>query len=240
VRLLGERTAALHRCLASDRDDIDFAPEPFNPFLLRSQFQSMRNLCVQSLGMLKLKVKSVPDNLRADVDKVVALQPAILDRLRRVMTLRAAGKRIRVHGDYHLGQVLHTGKDFLIIDFEGEPARSLGERRLKRTPLTDVAGMLRSFDYAAHAALFAQSERGLANAENLRWIAPFLPTTSDAVTILLEANLINKALYEMRYELNNRPAWLPIPVRGLLHLLQPEATDTTPRSKAKPVELAAV
>ena len=265
VRLLGERTGALHRCLASDRDNIDFAPEPFNPFLLRSQFQSMRNLCVQSLGILKLKVKSVPDTLRAEVDKVVALQPAILDRLRRVMTVRGAGKRIRVHGDYHLGQVLHTGKDFLIIDFEGEPARSLGERRLKRTPLTDVAGMLRSFDYAAHAALFAQSERGLANAENLRWIAPwarfwthwvsaiflkayhagakggdFLPTTSDGVTTLLEANLINKALYELRYELNNRPAWLPIPVRGLLHLLHADDSESTPRAKTKTVELAAV
>jgi maltose alpha-D-glucosyltransferase/alpha-amylase len=264
VRLLGERTAALHRCLASDYDDIAFAPEPFNPFLLRSQFQSMRNLCVQSLGLLKLKVKRVPDNLRAEVDKVVALQPAILDRLRRVMALRGAGKRIRVHGDYHLGQVLHTGKDFLVIDFEGEPARSLGERRLKRTALTDVAGMLRSFDYAAHAALFAQSERGLATAENLPWIAPwgrfwtywvsqifleayqagtrgsdFLPTTSEAVTVLLEANLINKALYELRYELNNRPAWLHIPVRGLLQLMQPEEAPA-PRAKAKPPELATV
>ena len=135
--------------------------------------------------------------------------------------------------------------------------------RLKRTPLTDVSGMLRSFDYAAHAALFAQSERGLANAENLRWIAPwarfwthwvsqifltayhagarggdFLPTTGEAVTVLLEANLINKALYELRYELNNRPAWLQIPVRGLLHLMQAEEPEAAARAKAKTAALA--
>ena len=150
-----------------------------------------------------------------------------------------------MHGDYHLGQVLHTGKDFLIIDFEGEPARSLSERRLKRTPLRDVAGMLRSFDYAAHAALFHQLERGAITAETMSRIEPwarfwthwtsviflkaylggarqgeFLPKTSQEMKILLEANLMNKALYELGYELNNRPPWLRIPLQGILQLME--------------------
>jgi maltose alpha-D-glucosyltransferase/alpha-amylase len=141
--------------------------------------------------------------------------------------------------------VLHTGKDFLIIDFEGEPARSLGERRFKRTPLADVAGMLRSFDYAAHTALFKQQEHGVITAETLNWIQPwarfwthwtsliflrsylgrarqgdYLPSTQPEVKILLEANVMNKALYELGYELNNRPAWLRIPLDGILQLME--------------------
>ena len=245
ARLLGQRSAALHRCLASDSDDPIFAPEPFNPFQLRSQFQSMRNLAMQSLGMLKLKLKLVPEQVRPDADKIIACQAEILERLYAVATLRSAGMRIRVHGDYHLGQVLHTGKDFLIIDFEGEPARSIGERRLKRTPLADVAGMLRSFDYAAHAALRTQHERGVVSDGSMSWVSPWadfwahwasqvflkayyadartgdmLPHSSKDLKTLLEANLLSKALYELKYELNNRPAWLPIPIQGILRLLE--------------------
>ena len=245
ARLLGERTAAMHLCLASDKDDRDFAPEPFNPFYQRSLFQSMRNMAVQSLGLLRGKLRMVPDADRAEAEKVAGLQPEILKRLRMVADSRITGMRLRVHGDYHLGQVLHTGKDFLIIDFEGEPARSLSERRFKRTPVTDVAGMLRSFDYAAHAALFRQAERGGITAETMKWIEPwarfwthwtsviflkayldsarqggFLPETNQELKILLEANLMNKALYELGYELNNRPAWLRIPLQGILQLME--------------------
>ena len=244
ARLLGERTAQMHLCLASDKDDKDFAPEPFNPFYQRSLFQSMRNMAVESLGLLKRGLKTVPELVRADAEKVAALQPEILKRLRTVADMRISGMRLRVHGDYHLGQVLHTGKDFLIIDFEGEPARSLSERRLKRTPLRDVAGMLRSFDYAAHAALFQQLERGVITAETMNRIAPwarfwthwtsvvflkaylaaaqpgnFLPKTGSEMKTLFEANLMNKALYELGYELNNRPAWLRIPLQGILQLM---------------------
>ena len=160
--------------------------------------------------------------------------------------MRITGMRLRVHGDYHLGQVLHTGKDFLIIDFEGEPARPLSERRIKRTPIRDVAGMLRSFDYAAHAALFEQHERGAISTETMDRIEPwarfwthwtsvvflkaylgsagqgeFLPKTSKELKTLLEANLMDKALYELGYELNNRPAWLRIPLQGILQLVEP-------------------
>jgi maltose alpha-D-glucosyltransferase/alpha-amylase len=245
ARLLGERTAAMHVCLASDKDDKDFAPEPFNPFYQRSLFQSMRNTAVQSLGLLRSGIKTVSPDIRGDADKVVALQPEILKRLRAVADMRITGMRLRVHGDYHLGQVLHTGKDFLIIDFEGEPARTLGERRIKRTPIRDVAGMLRSFDYAAHAALFAQLKHGTITVETMSRIEPwarfwthwisvaflkaylgsarqgeFLPKTGQELRILFEANLMNKVLYELGYELNNRPTWLRIPLQGILHLME--------------------
>jgi maltose alpha-D-glucosyltransferase/alpha-amylase len=245
ARLLGERTAALHRVLAGDHEEKDFAPEPFNPFYQRSLFQSMRNLTVQSLGLLRAKLKRIPEAVRADAEKVLSLQPDILKRLRLVADTRISGLRLRVHGDYHLGQVLHTGKDFLIIDFEGEPARSLSERRFKRSPVVDVAGMLRSFDYAAHAALFQQLERGVITAETMSWIEPwarfwthwagvlflqaylggaregqFLPKTPAELKILLEACLLNKALYELGYELNNRPDWVRIPLQGILELME--------------------
>ncbi len=243
ARLLGERTAALHLCLASDRDSKDFAPEPFNPFYQRSLFQSMRNLAVQNLGLLRSKMKMVPEAARSDAEKVIALQPDIVKRLRAVADVRLTGMRTRIHGDYHLGQVLHTGKDFLIIDFEGEPARSLGERRFKRSPVTDVAGMLRSFDYVARIALTAQAERGIITPETMTWIEPwarfwtywasliflkaylesartgdFLPKTNEELHVLLDATLMNKALYELGYELNNRPAWLSVPLQGILQL----------------------
>jgi maltose alpha-D-glucosyltransferase/alpha-amylase len=244
ARLLGERTAAMHLCLASDRDHKDFAPEALNPFYQRSLFQSMRNMAVQNLGQLRRGLKTIPPAVLGEAEKVAASQAEILKRLRALVDTRITGMRLRVHGDYHLGQVLHTGKDFLIIDFEGEPARPLTERRLKRTPIRDVAGMMRSFHYAAHAALFNQVEHGGINAEAVGRFEPwarfwthwtsvvflkaylgaarqgeFLPQNTRELNTLLEANLINKALYELGYELNNRPGWLRIPLQGILHLL---------------------
>ena len=146
----------------------------------------------------------------------------------------------RIHGDYHLGQVLFTGEDFMIIDFEGEPARSLPERRAKRSPLQDVAGMLRSFHYAAFAPLLGDRARP----EDLQqlstparywqtWVsATFLKTyldiSSQALYIpgsqleletLLDTFLLDKAIYELRYELNNRPQWVAIPLEGIAQLL---------------------
>jgi maltose alpha-D-glucosyltransferase/alpha-amylase len=153
--------------------------------------------------------------------------------------------RIRSHGDYHLGQVLHTGKDFVIIDFEGEPARPLGQRRIKRSPLRDVAGMIRSFHYAAFSALHAQVETGAITAEHRPrfeawarawhlWVSgvflqayleaaspgSFLPKTDSGLTVLLDAELLDKAMYELGYELNNRPDWVKIPIQGVLQQLE--------------------
>ena len=155
-----------------------------------------------------------------------------------------SGLRIRIHGDYHLGQVLKTGNDFIIIDFEGEPARPLSERRIKRSALRDVAGMLRSFHYAPHALLHGQSQHSVIRAEDsaavetgagfwYRWVsAAFLraisPRAAMPRTCLAQSRscrscstsgLIEKALYEISYELNNRPDWVHIPLRGVLELL---------------------
>ena len=152
--------------------------------------------------------------------------------------------RTRIHGDYHLGQVLFTGEDFVIIDFEGEPARSLSERRAKRSPLQDVAGMLRSFHYAAYAPLVGDPAKtgeleaiGAARAlladmgfsgflAGRTWTSPEMPDTFPVarsnLQTLLDAYLLDKAMYELRYELNNRPHWVAIPLEGIAPLLSAE------------------
>lgn len=245
ARLLGERTAQMHLCLASDKDNKEFAPEPFNPFYQRSLFQSMRGQAMQNLTLLRKRLPSLPDHARPGAEDLLRLEENMVKTLRRVADSRISGSRIRVHGDYHLGQVLHTGTDFLIIDFEGEPARPITERRIKRTPIRDVAGMLRSFHYAAYAALFTQLDHGLINpdaASHLEgwarfwnhWVnvifltayldqagaGSFLPASAEELRILLDANLLNKAAYEVGYELNNRPGWVKIPIQGMLRLIE--------------------
>jgi maltose alpha-D-glucosyltransferase/alpha-amylase len=146
--------------------------------------------------------------------------------------------RIRVHGDYHLGQVLYTGKDFVIIDFEGEPARPLSERRIKRSPLRDVAGMLRSFHYAAYTVFATRvaAERGALEPWAQFWYewvgsaflraylhragdAAFLPRAREELATMLRVYLLEKAVYEVGYELNNRPDWTWIPLRAITQLL---------------------
>jgi maltose alpha-D-glucosyltransferase / alpha-amylase len=244
ARLLGQRTAELHLALAQDTEHPDFAPEPFTPHYQRGLYQSMRNLTRQNLHLLNRRLRHLPEKIAAEAQPILAREADILARFRSIHEKRLTATRIRVHGDYHLGQVLHTGKDFLIIDFEGEPARSLGERRLKRSPLSDVAGMIRSFHYAAHAALLEQTERGTLPAETagpaatwaqywFHWVsviflraytrsagnASFLPQNPDERRIISEVYLLEKAIYELGYELNNRPQWLPIPLEGIRQLL---------------------
>jgi maltose alpha-D-glucosyltransferase/alpha-amylase len=179
-------------------------------------------------------------------EHLLELEPEVDQRFRALFGRTLAAMRIRCHGDYHLGQVLYTGKDFVIIDFEGEPARSLTDRRLKRSPLRDVAGMLRSFHYATYNALFFdKSIGGGLRPEEQQTLEPwarfwylcvaavflkaylqaaggasFLPQARDELRVLLDIYLLEKALYELKYELNNRPEWVRIPLRGILELLE--------------------
>ncbi len=247
ARLLGERTGQLHVALASVAEDPQFAPEPFGALYQRSIYQSMRNLTTRSMDLLRNRRGALPEAHRPLTERVLALEPEILGRFRAILDRKVTAMRIRVHGDYHLGQVLVSGRDFVIIDFEGEPARSISERRIKRSALRDVAGMLRSFHYAAYSALDAQFERGLLREADRglyepwarwwhAWVSAiflaayleaaaegrFLPAAREELAMLLEAYLLEKAIYELAYELNNRPGWVRIPLQGILQLLERE------------------
>jgi maltose alpha-D-glucosyltransferase/alpha-amylase len=243
ARVLGQRTGDLHAALSSDRKSADFAPEPFTPHSRRAVYQRMRTLADQSLGLLANRVKSLEGDLRASAEKVLALEDVILGRFRAIAESRVNAVRIRCHGDYHLGQVLFTGKDFVIIDFEGEPTRSVTERRIKRSPLTDVAGMLRSFDYATVRALERQKLEPDVALRLRPWMAfwrfwvsvgylkgylgvargsVFLPQADANLAAMLDLYLLEKAVYELGYELNNRPAWVRTPIEGILGLVERE------------------
>jgi maltose alpha-D-glucosyltransferase/alpha-amylase len=226
--LLGRRTAEMHITLASDSDDADFAPEPTTMLSTRSVYQSIRGLGLGVMRQLRRQLSSLPEEARAEAERVLELEPNLLPRLKALLDRPIAAKRIRTHGDYHLGQVLFTGGDYVIVDFEGEPLRPLAERRLKRWASKDVAGMLRSFTYAAETAKVDFGEEWADRASRAfltaYWAtaggAPFASPTLVERELLLDAMLIEKALYETRYELDNRPPWVRIPLRGLTRLLK--------------------
>ena len=241
AKLLGQRTAEMHAALASDAGDAAFAPEPFNAMAQRSTYQSMRALLRRTFAMLQKKIGDLPEALRPEGEKVLSAEREILEREKRLLDRRSGASKIRIHGDYHLGQVLYTGKDFVILDFEGEPARPLSERKLKKSPLRDVAGMMRSFQYAAYSALWQKAMRSEDVPFLERWAdlwyremssvflqsylattaqAVFIPSNQDDLRVFLEAYLLDKAVYEIGYELNSRPDWVIIPIRGIKHILQ--------------------
>jgi maltose alpha-D-glucosyltransferase/alpha-amylase len=247
ARLLGQRTAELHLALTCDSQDPAFAPEAFTPFYQRALFQSMRNLAVQSLDQLRRGLERVPEAVRPEAQKLLGLQAEIVKSLRAVYERPFRAKRIRCHGDFHLGEVLFTGKDFLFIDFEGDRTRPVGERRIKRSPFRDVAGMLRSFDYISAMALFKQLELGTLQEHDLPMVEPWanlwyhwvsaiylkaylagveqadlLPRSKETWATLLQAHLLEKTLYEAGYELKHRPHLLRIPLRALLTMLRPQ------------------
>ena len=159
AKLLARRTGELHLALASVRDDPLFVPEPFNAMAQRSVYQSMRALLRRNFDTLKKNLAAVPEHLRDESKEVLGTEKEILAREKRLLDRKTNAAKIRIHGDYHLGQVLSTGKDFIILDFEGEPARPMSERKLKRSALRDVAGMMRSFQYAAYSALWQPGMR---------------------------------------------------------------------------------
>ncbi len=239
--LLGQRTAELHRALASIEEDRAFAPEPFNAMAQRSAYQNMRALVRRNFALLQKKLPELAEAFREEAKEVLAAEKQIHERGKRLLDRKTNAAKIRIHGDYHLGQVLYTGKDFVILDFEGEPARALSERKLKRSALRDVAGMMRSFQYAAYSALWQPAMRTEDVPFLERWAdfwyrqmssvflqsylktttdAVFIPQNADDLQVLLEAYLLDKAVYEIGYELNNRPDWVVIPIRGIKHILR--------------------
>jgi maltose alpha-D-glucosyltransferase/alpha-amylase len=243
IRVLGKRTAELHLALASDSSDPAFAPEPYTAPFQQEFERSTRALTERTLGLLRQKRAELPDGLRHQAEIILNSEPRILQEFQSIANVHG-GLRTRIHGDYHLGQVLYTGSDFAIIDFEGEPARPLSERRLKRSPLQDVAGMVRSFHYAAFAHLLTPSDDSSSRNRDLHrvttwaetwysWVTfrflksyfanaqtgSFLPDGRQEISALLRIHLLEKAIYELGYELNNRPAWVAIPLAGISRLL---------------------
>ncbi len=240
AQLLARRTAELHLVLCSKPDDPDFRPEPFDTNELRSFCDSVLESVEQTFELLRQRQHLLHPNVREIVQRVLTSEKSARHRLESLSNQSITAMRTRIHGDYHLGQVLFTGDDFVIIDFEGEPARSLSERRAKRSPLQDVAGMLRSFHYAAYAPLVGDP----AKTGDLKQLAPlarcwqawvsaaflrtylgtsgkagYIPRSQAELQTLLDAYLLDKAMYELRYELNNRPLWVAIPLEGIAHLL---------------------
>ena len=247
VGLLARRTAELHLALASPAavTEADFAPEPFDDKFQRSFEDALLELTNRIFGELRHAQDRLPENARPKVEKVLASESEIIERFHAALSKPIRAVRTRIHGDYHLGQVLYTGADFVIIDFEGEPARPLSQRRLKRSPLQDVAGMLRSFHYAAHAPLLAATGSVKVDDSNrkklngwaevwAKWVsdryldeylktargAEFLPPSREEIMTLLQLHVLEKAVYELGYELNNRPAWVAIPLEGICKTLE--------------------
>lgn len=242
ARLLGQRTAELHAALGTSTDPA-FAAEPHTPYYQRSLYQSLRNLAGESFRLLRRRIGDGSITLPGELAGIAGREDEVLATFRSIVGPQLRSWRIRTHGDYHLGQVLYTGRDFVIIDFEGEPARPIAERRVKRTPLRDVAGMLRSFSYAVHDVILREMSAGLSDraaeleawgrAWNL-WVAAaflraylhvpgvqaLLPESREELVLLLQVSILEKAVYEISYELNNRPDWLEIPLRGILEILE--------------------
>jgi maltose alpha-D-glucosyltransferase / alpha-amylase len=240
MRQLGQRTGELHLMLGSDEESPAFKPEPFTGFHQQSLFQAAHKLLMRTGETLQRSLKRLPEHTQDQARAFIANQAQIDKRLRLVTSRRIETQKIRVHGDLHLGQILDCGGDFKIIDFEGEPARRLNERRYKRCSLVDVAGLMRSFHYAAQSALRAGRIRAEDIAVLAPWAeawtawtraaflgeylktigaAPFVPQSDADKTLLLEFYQLEKCIYEVRYELNNRPDWLPIPLAGIAELM---------------------
>jgi len=245
ARLLGRRVAEMHLALATPTADPAFAAEPFTPFWHRSVYQSLRNLSGQNLRLLHNQLATLPAEEHKRAERLISHPEWIEGRFDLFLRQKISTVRIRCHGDLHLGQVLYTGNDFYIIDFEGEPARPLGERRGKRSVMRDIAGMIRSFDYAAFGTLMEMLRSGALGAvhdfDSMRqwamlwqiWTstaflkeylsaageADFVPHERGELQVLLDTFVLEKAIYELGYELNNRPAWIGIPLRGIEHLL---------------------
>jgi maltose alpha-D-glucosyltransferase/alpha-amylase len=252
ARQLGRRTAELHDALFEGSRGED-APKAFNSLSSRAFYQSVRNLSAKAFDALRHAV--LPERAARLAREVTAHKADLRRLLDRALFPPLSGLRMRVHGDYHLGQVLYTGSDFFIIDFEGEPARTPRDRRRLRSPLADVAGMLRSFHYAAYGVLTMRVPGARIRPEDTEQLEPWARHFSDAcahafltsylaaaegaaflrctpaqLRTLLEIHVLEKTTYELLYELNARPEWAELPLRGLLSLLPAAQRTDQPSS----------
>jgi maltose alpha-D-glucosyltransferase/alpha-amylase len=246
--LLGVRTGEMHLAFGSGSDLPAFQPEPFSLHYQRSLFSSLQSLVRVAFQSLSKNLKTLPEAIRIEAEEVLKMKEEILLILKKIYSKKIDVSKIRIHGDYHLGQVLFTGKDFLILDFEGEPSRSYSERRLKYSALRDVAGMIRSFHYAAYGSLFLDNQ---IRPEDIRTLLPyvqqwyhymsgfflksymktvanadFVPNNQEDLEILLQTYLLQKAIYELNYEINNRPDWVIVPLRGIKAIVEKNRTQT--------------
>ena len=245
ARLLGVRTAELHQALSSRPEVADFSPEAFTDFYRHGLYHGMLGQMGRSLDALRIRLKRLPDEVRGVAEELLASEVAIREAMLPLRDQRISGARIRIHGDYQLSNLLFSGNDVIIRNFDGPTGRSLSERRIKRSALRDVASMIRSLHYAAHAVSFGYVPGVVKGREQVaridrwaehwhEWVSAmflkayleksrgmdFLPRTDSEMQILLRAHLIEKALLEIEYELEYRPEWVGIPVHGLSLLLQ--------------------
>jgi len=235
---LGQRTAEMHMALASDNSNPAFAPENFTANYQRSLYSSLRKLTRDRLKLLEQSLDKLNEHTRALAGEILAKEDLILECFSDIYKIRLDSIKTRIHGDFHLGQVLFTGKDFMIIDFEGEPGFSFSERRLKKSPFKDVAGMMRSFHYAAFGKILLNENYRERDLDFLgQWaelwqhyvsrfyMGAYLERSgvnkdlSGGDDILMSVYLLEKAIYELGYELNGRPDWVIIPLRGIQYQL---------------------
>ncbi len=243
ISLLGLRTAEMHKALASVQADREFKAEPFSLLYQKSLYQGFRTLIKRTIMEMKAAQKKLEEEQQMLLARIFDHEEFLLSTIKQTLEKKKIHtSKIRVHGDYHLGQVLFTGKDFIIIDFEGEPTRSLTARSLKYCPFKDVAGMLRSFHYAIYMGQIEYRKKYPEVGEVLEaWLEPwyaavrdvfldgylkaagnasFVPEERRQLDDLLSVYTIEKAIYEADYELNNRPDWLHIPLNGLNTILE--------------------
>ena len=241
VELLGKRTAEMHLALLSDKKNKDFKPEKYDEVYVKWLQEHLSKLVHKRINLLKENYARLDKNSKALADEFIKSEKIIRLFFDKIAGGDLKSQRIRIHGDYHLGQVLYTGTDYLIIDFEGEPESSITDRKIKHSPLKDVAGMIRSFHYAVCAKLYFSNETKSVDPQRLqkstdRWyklitdayVDAYLHTMGDISAIfgnrtemnfLLQLHLLEKAVYELGYELNGRPDWVRIPLKGIQQVL---------------------